>query len=72
MEIWEKDYPLTICGTSMKKMSFLESFKDFKKYTQENKPLKKDNREKIDNYSYYLHLKNLRILIWVILKKVFL
>ncbi len=61
MQIWEHNYPLTVCDTSVSKKGFFEAYKkDFKKLlvktdTNSNNEFKEDSK-----YSYYLHLKDLK------------
>ena len=61
MQIWENNYPFTLCEKSIKKRSFRKAIQgDFEKFFQETKLESKNGSNKNYKYSYYVHLKQLK------------
>jgi len=61
MQIWENNYSLKVCDTSVVKKGFFEAYKDdFRKVFGKDISNLNDNLKKNSEYSYYLHLKNFK------------
>ena len=63
MQIWENNYPLTVCGTSVPKKGFLEAYQDdFMKLVDKTISNSDNNSKEYPTYSYYLHLNNFKVI----------
>ncbi len=61
IEIWENNYPLKVCNTSVSKKGLLEAYKkDFRKLLVKTNLDSNDDFTENTKYTYYLHLKKFK------------